>query len=183
MTKIDKAIIIFVVVFVLSVMVYIWYAACPTEYSWSLQHGCEPTGGAPTIINNTNDNKLTMLVDIKGCVASDTKKDNTRGILSDAVRNKPLIKTIGDSSISYIEVIDHACCLDLKIEQNVIDDTINITKHWTGNPCRCMCVSEVKVQIDYIPAGNYRVNIYNDNDINDVDNEAVLIFSQELEVG
>ena len=113
------------------------------------------------------------------CAGGDAEMKDARapaGIL-----REPEISVAGNS-ISYSRAVNHACCLNATMENAVEGGSITITEVWVGEPCKCMCFSELGAAIENVAAGTYNVSVYASGSITS-DGGLQMLVSKELNVG
>jgi hypothetical protein len=59
--------------------------------------------------------------------------------------------------------IDHACCLSATTDVKVEADTVTLTEHLSGTPCRCRCSSTIQADLDVAP-GDYKLRVLTEQD-------------------
>jgi hypothetical protein len=104
---------------------------------------------------STPEPRLSPLV--KGCAETD------QGMASRAAggesEQEPAIEVIGNT-LRYTRALQHQCCRKVEFEHEIQGDEITLYEVWSGEGCRCMCFSEIQVDLEFIPSGNYLVRVY-----------------------
>ncbi len=72
---------------------------------------------------------------------------------------EPSIEVIGNT-LRYTHALQHQCCRKIEFEQEIQGTEITLYEVWSGEGCRCECFSELQVDLEFIPAGNYLVCVY-----------------------
>jgi hypothetical protein len=94
---------------------------------------------------------------VKGCAETD------QGMASRAAggenEQEPAIEVIGNT-LRYTRALQHQCCRKVEFEQEIQGTEITLYEVWSGEGCRCECFSEIQVDLEFIPAGNYRMRVY-----------------------
>jgi hypothetical protein len=94
---------------------------------------------------------------VKGCAKTD------QGMASRAAggesEQEPAIEVIGNT-VRYTRALQHQCCRKVEFEQEIQGANITLYEVWSGEGCRCECFSEIQAVLEFIPAGNYLVRVY-----------------------
>ena len=94
---------------------------------------------------------------VKGCAETD------QGMVSRAAggenEQEPAIEVIGDT-LRYMRALQHQCCRKVEFEHEIPGAEITLYEVWSGEGCRCECFSEIQADLEFIPAGNYLVRVY-----------------------
>ena len=108
-----------------------------------------------TPLPSTPESRLSPLV--KGCAETD------RGMASRAAggesETEPAIEVIGNT-LRYTRALQHQCCRKVEFEHEIQGTEITLYEVWSGEGCRCECFSEIQVDLEFIPSGNYLVRVY-----------------------
>ncbi len=108
-----------------------------------------------TPLPSTPEPRLSPLV--KGCAETD------QGMASRAAggenEQEPAIEVIGNT-LRYTRALQHQCCRKVEFEHEIQGTEITLYEVWSGEGCRCECFSEIQVDLEFIPAGNYLVSVY-----------------------
>jgi hypothetical protein len=118
----------------------------------ALLAGCAPTA---TALPNPPEPQLALQV--KGCAETD------QGMASRAAggesEQEPAIEVIGEE-IRYTHALQHQCCRKVEFTHEIQGNEISLYEVWSGEGCRCECFSEIQADLEFIPAGNYLVQVY-----------------------
>ncbi|MDO9128845.1 MAG: hypothetical protein Q7U34_03165 [Anaerolineales bacterium] len=94
---------------------------------------------------------------VKGC--TETDQGMASRVPGDENEQEPAIEVIGDT-LRYTRALQHQCCRKVEFEQEFQGAEITLYEVWSGEGCRCECFSEIQVDLEFIPAGNYLVRVY-----------------------
>jgi len=116
---------------------------------------------------------------VSGCAGGDAEMKDAR---SPAGTAREAELSAAGTTISYSRAVNHACCLNATLENAVEGSGITITEVWVGEPCKCMCFSELGAAIENVAAGTYNVSVYASGAITS-DGGLQMLVSKELNVG
>ena len=94
---------------------------------------------------------------IKGCAETEN------GIATKSRSRKPEVEPtirIENGTLIYSRVIKHVCCRKVEIEKIVIKKTIVFNEIWTGEGCRCRCMTSIAATLDKVMPGSYTVQVF-----------------------
>jgi hypothetical protein len=94
---------------------------------------------------------------VKGC--AETDQGMASRIPGGESEKDPSIEVIGNM-LRYTRALQHQCCRKVEFEQEIQGANITLYEVWSGVGCRCECFSELQVDLEFIPAGNYLVRVY-----------------------
>jgi hypothetical protein len=94
---------------------------------------------------------------VKGC--AETDQGMTSRASSGESEKEPSIEVIGNT-LRYTRSLQHQCCRKVEFDYEIQGADITLYEVWSGEGCRCMCFSEIQVDLEFIPAGNYRMRVY-----------------------
>ncbi|MBA4379527.1 MAG: hypothetical protein C0393_02375 [Anaerolinea sp.] len=94
---------------------------------------------------------------MKGCAETD------QGMASRAAggenEQEPAIEVIGNT-LRYTRALQHQCCRKVEFEHEIQGANITLYEVWSGDGCRCECFSEIQADLEFVPAGDYLVRVY-----------------------
>lgn len=70
---------------------------------------------------------------------------------------EPKIEVI-NNEVVYSRAINHACCRKANMDYEVNSSGLNIYEIWSGEPCKCLCFSELKAEKE-VPQTPYPLNV------------------------
>ena len=94
---------------------------------------------------------------VKGC--AETDQGMASRVPGDKNEQEPFIEVIGNT-LRYTRALQHQCCRKVEFEQEIQGANITLYEVWSGVGCRCECFSELQVDLEFVPAGNYLVRVY-----------------------
>lgn len=94
---------------------------------------------------------------VKGCAETDQGL-GTRAAGGEN-EQEPTIEVFGNT-VRYTRALQHQCCRKVEIEHEIQGAEITLSEIWSGEGCRCECFSEIQVDLEFVPAGNYLVRVY-----------------------
>ena len=94
---------------------------------------------------------------VKGC--AETDQGMSSRLPGDENEQEPAIEVIGNT-LRYTRAIQHQCCRKVEFEQEIQGAEITLYEVWSGEGCRCECFSELQVDLEFVPSGDYLVRVY-----------------------
>ena len=94
---------------------------------------------------------------VKGC--AETDQGMASRVPGDENEQEPSIEVIGNS-LRYTRALQHQCCRKVEFEHEIQGADITLYEVWSGEGCRCECFSEIQVDLEFVPSGNYLVRVY-----------------------
>jgi|GEM_PF-7102631 len=116
---------------------------------------------------------LGFVYSVSGCANSSGQTKS----LGPGEEVKPEIIVKGNNII-YHRAINHLCCRKVNISYDINGNEVRIYEEWYGEPCKCICFSELKANLTLSP-GSYNVSVYTRN-FNPGENKDELVVSKEV---
>lgn len=107
------------------------------------------------------DTTTTIAWEVKGCAQkAAATKSQASGDYSDypELRGQGTGQFLSDGdSIVYSRTVSHLCCREVKLSTQKEQFKITITEYWFRQGCKCQCSSTVRLVINRLPKGEYKV--------------------------
>lgn len=120
------------------------------------------TAGTPTELPGELNSGTST---VAGCLASPGRMqqgERTRAAMDPAQAKPELAVSPVAGGVRVAHEVDHACCLESKIETKVSAGVISVTESLFGTPCRCMCSSTISTSVRVGP-GEYTLRVVFDH--------------------
>ena len=97
---------------------------------------------------------------VKGCAESASKptriSEPSKGGPGDFFDEWGKIVVAGYSLV-YTRNPEHLCCRQVRLSADRKEGVITVQEYWYGKGCKCHCNSSLRLVVNRIPAGSYRV--------------------------
>lgn len=97
-----------------------------------------------------------LTVSISGCATNTSGKPPP--IQSRLAPVEPRLDS-GPGWVRFVATERHNCCLQVEVHQHVEGHTLTLTEFWSGNSCRCICISLIEATVSNLPPAEYTVKV------------------------